>query len=131
MATDAVTAMERSHDPSWEVRRAGASALGALLPDADAFARLVALLDDDDTGVGEQAALELVQHGGRRGLAAVARAYATLDDDIGYFLSGALGRLWHDDGYPLPTELRALGADPDPDVVRGAQELAEYLGTDR
>lgn len=127
MPTD-TTALTDSRGSSWEQRKAAAGRLGAALPDAAAFARLVELLDDEDTGVGEQAAFELLRHGGRPGLAAVARAYATLQDNtIGYYLAGALQDLWFDEGYPAPAELGALASDGDPDVARGAVELAEYL----
>ncbi|MHA3703434.1 HEAT repeat domain-containing protein [Jatrophihabitans sp. YIM 134969] len=130
--TGTAEVLERSHDPSWEVRKASASALGALLPEPAAFARLVELVDDpENTAVGQQAAIELTLRGGRPGLAAVARAFGTLEDDIGYFIAGALGNLWQTDALPvLPAELRALATSDDPEVVRGAAELREYLHTD-
>lgn len=124
------SALTRSTDASWQSRRAAAVDLGRLLPDAAAFERLVAMIDDaEDTSVGRQAASELARHGGTEGLAAVVRAYATLDDDIGYHLSGALGALWHQHRFPLPERLGALRASDDPDVARGAEELAADLGT--
>ncbi len=91
------------------------------------FDRLVAALDDEDTAVGQAAAIALIDAAGDRGLAAVCEGVQTLDDQVGYWLLAALRRFWWMGSPTIAATERLATHGQSASVREGAEGALSYL----
>ncbi|MEV6216227.1 HEAT repeat domain-containing protein [Nocardia sp. NPDC051833] len=121
-------ALARIQASDWDVRRDAVVALGRWLPAEDAFAALVAALNDADTAVQQDAAEQLVRFGRGAGLEAVLADFGRRSDDPDVdYIEYRLRELQLLEQVPLVKSARALGSGLSADALAGLEQFEELL----
>lgn len=112
----------------WSDRRSAVKALTAAAgSDADVVHCLVDALDDENTAVGEAAAVALILGAGEKGLEAVLIGISALDDQVGSWLIAGLENLWIEGSWVPDATRRFLETSDDAALRDGAEQVIDYL----
>lgn len=124
-----MSAVEDSGSPDWEVRRDAARALGLLLPANEPLFRLVALLDDGNIAVEQEAAEALARHGGQDGLRSIFEVLGRRrDDPDADYIAYRLRELQVFERVPIMKRAREIANNPAGDLtLDGIRQLGELL----
>ncbi|WP_280335421.1 HEAT repeat domain-containing protein [Nocardia wallacei] len=125
-----MSVIEESRSPDWEVRRDAVRGLGLLLPAIEPLNRLVALLDDDNIAVEQEAAEALVRHGGRDGLRSVFEVLGRRrDDPDADYIAYRLRELQIFESVPIMERAREIANSSAGELaLDGIRQLEELIG---